>query len=192
MCWAVQKRQFFREFLVVRIFFTPTLPTLSHSKESCVYWLSERTSISVHSIHESNCFRNFFFPSFFSAYDFHRNAKLGKKRFPQFLFLLFWHSQLTACWGQILLKEKRSSKKNLSHIFYSNQNDQLFTGRVKFMLMPHNEFGGELYLTYHFCVASALSTLWAMPFFLHINFHNELFVTLVLSSVVFKPTRLQG
>ena len=29
-------------------------------------------------------------------------------------------------------------------------------------------------------------------FFLHINFHNELFVTLVLSSVVFMPTRLQG
>ena len=58
MCWKQHKKDnFFREFLVVRIFFTPTLPTLSHSKESCVYWLSERTSISVHSIHKSNCFR---------------------------------------------------------------------------------------------------------------------------------------
>ena len=89
-----EKDDFFREFLVVRIFFTPTLPTLSHSKESCVYWLSERTSISVHSIHKSNCFRRKKISIFFSAYAFHRNAKVGNGiSLPK----LLWHTVRKNC-----------------------------------------------------------------------------------------------
>ena len=104
----------------VRIFFTPTLPTLSHSRVVTVHWLSERTSISVHSIHESNCFRNlFFFLPFFLHMTFTEMQNLEKIRFPQSLLLLFWHSQLSQrAEDRYYLKENRSSPKKLSHIIF--------------------------------------------------------------------------
>ena len=97
-----EKDNFFREFLVVRIFFTPTLPTLSHSKESCVYWLSERTSISVHSIHKSNCFRRKKNIFFFLPMPFTEMQNLEMVFCYQNYCDILWEKIVSSDWGKHL------------------------------------------------------------------------------------------
>ena len=122
MFWSAQKRQKINSWIpscenFLHTYFTYPKP---FKRVATVHWLSERTSISVHSLSTNLIVsETYFFLPFFLHMTFTEMQNLEKIRFPQLLLLLFWHSQLSQrAEDRYYLKENKLSPKKLSHIIF--------------------------------------------------------------------------